>query len=379
MTSDIRKLFLTAGGVGFAVVLMFMQIGFRNALFDNTVQLAKLLRADLFVVSRARYNLPSEQRFDRVVLDQIRSVDGIAAILPVYIERSITELRVLGRPSRSIRVVGVPIEGNVFQAEAHNQQRLALRDGRSALLDRRTKRPYGFERSRLEVLRSQEVELSGRAIRMVDWVDIGTDFVHDGTLVVSDRAVVHYFPFRNGTNDPLGIVDLGLVQLETGADLQQSKRMIQERSNGEWEVLTKSEIIQREIRFWGTATPIGIIFTVGTVMGLVVGTIICYQILFTEVTDHMAEFATLKAMGYGSGYFFWLVLYQSLYLTLLGFAPGLLAAYGFYRLLAQSTGLVMLLTPYRIGLVLGLTLFMCIVSGLLAVRKLWSADPANLF
>ncbi len=114
-------------------------------------------------------------------------------------------------------------------------------------------------------------------------------------------------------------------------------------------------------------------------MGLVVGTIICYQILFTDITDHIAEFATLKAMGYGSMYFLRLVLQQSIYLTILGFVPGLMITYLLYQLLAKTTGLMMIFTPGRIGLVFLLTLGMCVVSGLLAVRKLWSADPASLF
>ncbi len=111
LTGDFRKLVLASGGVAFAVILMFMQIGFRNALFDNTVQVAKLLKADLFLVSRARYNLPSEQRFDRVVLDRAKSIEGVQDVYPIYIERSMTELRVIGHTSRSIRVVGVPGQG----------------------------------------------------------------------------------------------------------------------------------------------------------------------------------------------------------------------------------------------------------------------------
>ena len=121
------------------------------------------------------------------------------------------------------------------------------------------------------------------------------------------------------------------------------------------------------------------IFTVGTVMGWIVGTIICYQILHTEISYHLPEFATLKAMGYRNTYFMRVVLAQSLYLTLLGFLPGLLIAWGLFELLSETTGLVMLLTLPRILLVLVLTAVMCLISGLIAVRKLWAADPASLF
>jgi len=373
------KLLLASAGIGFAVFLMFMQIGFRNALFDNTVQLARLLKADFFLVSPARYNLPSEQRFDRLWLDRARAVEGVQRIVPVYIERSVTQLRVVGNKSRSIRAVAIPLESGVVEPPQWQPLLAMLSDGRSALLDRRTKPSYGFARGDVQSLRQQEVELSGKQLRIIDEVSIGTDFVHDGTLLFSDRAMAHYFPARNPGGDPLQLVDLGLVQLTQGADVGKVRRTLQSLTGNRLDVLSRHQIIAREIHFWATATPIGIIFTIGTLMGLVVGVIICYQILFTEINDHMAEFATLKAMGYRDQYFFGLILKQALYLTLFGFLPGLLATLGAFAILGESTGLVMRMTAGRMALVFGLTLLMCLISGLIALRKLLQTDPASLF
>lgn len=380
MTCEPRKLGLAAGGVGFAVLLMFMQIGFRNALFDSTVQVAQLLKADLFILSRSRNNLPNEQRFSQSTLEQARGIPGIRDIVPIYIERAATELRVIGNPSRLIRVIGVPLTGTVFVDRDMDDKRQMLTDPRSALLDRMTKTSYGFERKNLAKLREQEVELSGKQLRIADWVQIGTDFVHDGSLIVSEEAIRHFFPLRaGGRDDSLKVVDFGLIQLEPGTNIEQVRKAVRALAPDQIDVMTKKEIVRREIKFWGTATPIGIIFTVGTVMGLVVGTIICYQILYTDITDHLAEFATLKAMGYSSTYFGQLVLMQSIYLTFIGFIPGFAVTVGLYTLLSKTTGLIMLLSVQRVLFVFMLTLVMCIVSGLLAVRKLWSADPANLF
>ncbi len=380
LTCEPRKLGLAAGGVGFAVLLMFMQIGFRNALFDSTVQVAQLLKADLFILSRSRNNLPNEQRFSQSTLEQARGIPGIRDIVPIYIERAATELRVIGNPSRLIRVIGVPLTGTVFVDRDMDDKRQMLTDPRSALLDRMTKTSYGFERKNLAKLREQEVELSGKQLRIADWVQIGTDFVHDGSLIVSEEAIRHFFPLRaGGRDDSLKVVDFGLIQLEPGTNIEQVRKAVRALAPDQIDVMTKKEIVRREIKFWGTATPIGIIFTVGTVMGLVVGTIICYQILYTDITDHLAEFATLKAMGYSSTYFGQLVLMQSIYLTFIGFIPGFAVTVGLYTLLSKTTGLIMLLSVQRVLFVFMLTLVMCIVSGLLAVRKLWSADPANLF
>ncbi len=359
---------------------MFSQIGFRNGLFDSTVQIVRILDADLFIISKARYTLSSEQRFDGAYLNRARTINGVRRIQPLYIGRVGTELRVIGRPSRSIRVIGVPLEGQVFNSESMDAKREAIRKNGTALLDNRTKRMYGLERRDIERLKKQAVELSDKTINLVGFVEIGTDFVNDGTLVMSSQSFAEYFPFRDGvTSDPLASVDIGMVQLSPGANIRKVQSEIESIAPQHWEVMTKQEIIDRDIRFWGQSTPIGIIFTVGTVMGLVVGTIICYQILFTEISDHIAEFATLKAMGYPPLFFFRLIMTQSMYLTLFGFIPASTLTVLMFWGISETTGLIMILTPARIATVFVLTLLMCLTGGALAVRKLVSSDPASLF
>jgi putative ABC transport system permease protein len=114
-------------------------------------------------------------------------------------------------------------------------------------------------------------------------------------------------------------------------------------------------------------------------MGFVVGVIICYQILANDITEHMSELATLKAMGYGNGYFFGLVLKQAIYLSLLGFLPGLFCSWLLFQVNSSFTGLLMNLSWDRALFILGLTMIMCVFSGFLALRKLLAADPASLF
>ena len=378
-TSSLPKLLLASSGIGFAVVLMFMQIGFLNGLFDSTVQILRLLDADLVIMSPARYTVPSEQRFNYGLLQRARSATNVASVQPIYIDRSMSEIRVIGHVSRSIRAIGVPLEGNVFLDAEMNARCRLLTDVDFALVDRKSKEKYGFEKHDLQKLRDQEAELSGRKVELKEWVEIGTDFVYDGSLILSDRGVEHFFPFRNGTKPPLAAVDLGLVKLTKGADSVLVQAELQSILGDAIHVYTRESLIRREIGFWATNTPIGIIFTIGTVMGLFVGVIICYQILFTDIHDHLAEFATLKAMGYGPYYFLRFVMLQSFYLSVFGFLPGWLVSWLLYIWLADLTGLVMMLTVYRVLLVFCLTFLMCTISGALAVRKLWAADPATLF
>ena len=212
-----------------------------------------------------------------------------------------------------------------------------------------------------------------------DWVTIGTDFVYDGTLIVSEAGVEHFFGPRNAQGQPLAAVDLGLIRLTSEANPEKVREALEVRLGSSIEVLTKQELISREIGFWARNTPIGIIFSIGTVMGMLIGVIICYQILFTDIQDHMAEYATLKAMGYGHRYFLGFALSQAFYLCATGFFPGWLVSWLLYRFLSEWTGLVMRLEPNRIALVACLTLVMSFLSGILAVRKVWRTDPAALF
>jgi putative ABC transport system permease protein len=133
------------------------------------------------------------------------------------------------------------------------------------------------------------------------------------------------------------------------------------------------------LRFWKKSTPIGFVFGLGLALGFVVGVVVCYQILATEISDHMAELATLKAMGYSPRFFLFFVLEESLYLAVLGFIPGVIGAAICYAGLASATGLLMRLSLDRAGAVFVLTLAMCVVSGLLAIRRLHTAAPADLF
>lgn len=378
-TTSFPKLVLASSGIGFAVILMFMQIGFRNGLFDSTVQILRLLDADLIIMSPARYTVPSEQRFSYGLLQRASSVPGVKSAQPLYIDRSMSEIRVIGNVSRSIRAIGVPLDGDVFVDPVMNAKCRQLTDANSVLIDRKSKEKFGFEKYDLQKLRSQEAELSGRQVKMRDWVEIGTDFVYDGSLVLSDRGVEHFFAFRNGGKPPLAAVDLGLVKLASNADKASVQEALQATLGGAVRIYDREVLIRREIAFWATNTPIGIIFTIGTVMGLFVGVIICYQILFTDIHDHLAEFATLKAMGYGPYYFLRFVMLQSFYLSVFGFLPGWLISWLLYLWLAELTGLVMILTSLRVLLVFCLTFLMCTISGALAVRKLWAADPATLF
>ena len=384
LTSSFSKCALAATGVGFAVVLMFMQIGFRNALIDNNVQIFSLFDtqfANLAIISRARYNISTEQRFPRSLLEQASAFPEVLDACSVSVERGTASVRVEGFTPRPIRVIGVELRDPQFFLDNALFRRLSDADRRqAALVDTRSKTIYGFS-PQLELLTNQNIELNDRALSVVGQFELGTDFANDGTLLMSERLHADYFPWRSQSRNPTDVVDIGLLHVpsQSSEELDQLAARIERLAPQQLDVRRTPNFITREKDFWAKATPIGKIFLIGTIMGLVVGAIICYQIQFTDINEHMPEFATLKAMGYGTSYFWSVILCQSFYLACLGFVPGLIVAYGLYALLAESSGLVMSMTWDRILLVWVLTLVMCVVSGALAIRKLFGTDPASLF
>jgi putative ABC transport system permease protein len=196
---------------------------------------------------------------------------------------------------------------------------------------------------------------------------------------MSERNFARYFPHRAPHQDPLAEVELGLVKLKPGVNPAAARDTLAHGLPDDVLVLTKEEYVQQEMRFWQRSSPIGFIFGLGTGIGFVVGIVICYQILSTDIADHLAEFATLKAIGYHNHYLTRLVLQQALFLSLFGFLPGLAVSALLYALLAGFTGLPMEVTLGRVGFILILTVVMCIISGSIAVRKVQTADPAEVF
>jgi putative ABC transport system permease protein len=378
LVHDPRRLTVAVGGIAFAVVLMFQQRGFQNALFDSTVQIVQEFNGDIVFINAARFALTNEIRFPHQVLQVAASTPGVEWAEPVYMENLQSRLRREGQRARPIRVCGFDISKPVLRDRAGEIGPLLprLKPLGTALIDRLSKENYGFALSSNAQF-PQWGELNGKKIELVGLFESGRDFAHDGNLLMSQESFETYFPVRRPT--PLSIVDLGLVKVKSGFAVSEVADELRKQLSQEVLVLTREQFIKREIRFWASNTPIGVIFNIGVVMGFVVGVIICYQILANDIGEHLGEFATLKAMGYTNPYFVGLVIRQAIYIGILGFLPGLVFSWFLFQFNSRFTGLLMLLNSERILLVLLATLAMCIVSGILALRKLLAADPASLF
>lgn len=378
-TANWQRLFVRCSGVTFAVVLMFMQTGFRNALFDSNVRIMEeKISADVVIRTKSRFMLSSGQQMPLQHVITARSCNGVAAAQPLYIENVMSQWHREGTPKRKIRVLGFDPTHELFRGFGLSHLAADLNRVSTAASDVKSKRMFKLPRTEEERKADPFGELLGKKVELVGLFETGINFSNDGTLAMTPQNFAHYFDLR-GSGDPLSQVDYGVVSCVSGADSAVVATNLQAMLGDNVIVQTRGDFLTSERNFWGKNTPIGLIFRVGTIIGFVVGLIICYQVLATDIADHMGEFATLKAMGYPTGFFAAVVICQALVLSIVSFVPGLLIALFAFGLVNWGTGLLMFLNIPRASIVLGLTVLMCVISAVIALRKLLSADPASLF
>jgi putative ABC transport system permease protein len=374
---------------------MFMQYGFRNALLDSNGQLIERFNADLVLVSARSDNLATNESFSRRQLVRAGGVPGVRSVVPLYVEGSLAVLRDTSpemqdrRPGRTVRVIGLePNDEPLLIPELDptpgrpGSLAAALKAPGTALYDRvslpdRT-RPH--ESIFGPLASGLETELTGRRLRLIGGFNLGIDFSCEGTLIVSTETFADLLRLPYYPGDPLDQIQIGLVRTEPGASVADVQRRLRGAlGEGDVTVFTKQELLERERDFWRDKTPIGFVFGLGVAIGFLVGTVICYQILSSDVADHLSEYATLRAIGYPGRYLNLVVFQQGLLLAVGGFFPGLAVSAVMYWYLHAQTGLPLRLTVWRAGYVFLLTVAMCSVSAWIALRKAREADPAEVF
>jgi putative ABC transport system permease protein len=367
------RLAIALAGVGFAVVLVFMQLGFMDALFRSAVNVHGRLNADVVLV-HPNYNiLPRPTYFSRRRLYQALGFPGVASVTAVHFAIAHWKHPVDGS-NQDIFVLGVDPAGEALTAPGMADALRLVRYPDRAIFDEASRPEFGPVPALFREHGAVSTEVNDRRLTIQGLFRLGTSFGVDGTILTSDLNFRRLFP-----GYPPGGVGLGLVRVQPGADPRTVRDALVAGLPHDVRVLTKSEFMRAEVAYWSTKTPIGFVFAFGVVIGLVVGMIIVYQILFADIADHLAEYATLKAMGYANRYLSTVVVMEATILALLGYLPGMAIALWLFDVAHRATMLPMVIAFDRAAEVLGLTLAMCWASGLIAMRKLRTLDPADVF
>jgi len=374
LSHDKGRMLVAIAGIAFADILMFMQLGFQTALYNSNTRLHKSLDADLVLVSPQALNLTRLSTFPRRRLYQAMNVDGVESADPLYVALK-TWKNPQTHKETAILVLGFNPDRPAFNFLKENPKIAEVKLPDRVLFDREARGEYQEAIAAVDAEETVTTEIERRTITIAGLFELGASFAADGSLMTSDQNFLRLMPKQEASS-----VNLGLIDVEEGADILQVQAMLKAYlPDADVRVLTKEEFIQFEKDYWTANTAIGFVFNLGVGMGFVVGTIIVYQVLSTDVADHMAEYATFKAMGYRTVYLLGIVLEEALILSLMGFVPGLGISFGLYSLTRNATNLPIYITLARSVTVLILTIIMCAISGAIATRKLQEADPADIF
>ncbi len=367
------RLLVALAGVAFAVILVSMQLGLEDALYQSAVRIHHLLAGDVVLISPQSLHLTAMQSFSRRRLYQAAGFEGVQSVAPVYANLAPWKNPYTGIP-RLIFVLGFDPGANALSLPVVGDKLDRIRLPDFVLFDSASRPEFGPVAADLGAGKLVRAEVSSHAITVDGLFDLGTSFDIDGILITGDLNFLRMFPGR-----PPGLIDIGLITVAPGVQPETVRRTLAAALPKDVEVLTKDQYMRREIGYWAEATPIGFVLGFGAIMGLVVGGVIVYQILFTDVATHLREYATLKAMGYTNRYLFSVVLQEAVLLAGLGYVPGVAATVWMFHVTEAATRLPIAMT-LRLGLeVLALTVGMCTVAGAVALRKVRAADPAENF
>ncbi len=369
-----KKRFAAAvAGITFAVTMMLFQMGLNSALFDQVVSPHLKMNGDLVLVSKQYEYFGISQGFPRrrliqtMALPEVKSVASLnAGSLPIINPDT--------GATRDIFIIAFDPAEKPFADPAILEQQHKLKRSGAVLYDIRSREDFGpFPETFLREGRALS-EVARRQISVEGLFEMGATFAADGNILMSEATFQELWPFSKP-----GVISVGLIQLEEGSDIQRVAQTLRGYLADDVSVYTMTEFIENEQHYWAQRTPIGFVITASMAVALIVGAVIVYQILYTDVTDHLEEYATLKSIGFRDNYFIHVILQESVILSVFGFIPGTLLTAFLYYLTREIAFMPTYLTWGNALTVLVLTLVMCGTAGALATRKLRHANPADIF
>jgi len=373
------RFFVALAGIAFISVLMFMQIGFQDALYASATQVHKHLRGDLFLISSQYKSLTSTQSFPRSRLYQILGFNGTESVEPLYVQFAKLKNPINGR-KYPIYILGFDPVKSIFKLPEVDQNFQLLKIPDQVFFDRAARPEFGpiaeyFQKNQpigMEIF--SYLGTIGYKVKVSGLFTLGPSFGVDGNLIVSSSTFFNIFPEHRSNQ-----IDIGLIHLKPNVNPQTILTTLSNSLPKDVTVMTRQEFIDFEKSYWTLRTPIGFVFNLMVMMGFVVGVIVVYQILYSNISTHIVQFATLKAMGFRNKYLLNVVFQQAVILAILGYIPGFAISLGLYDIAKNATKLPIVMDLNKGLLVFISVIVMCLTSGFFSTNKLRKVDPAEIF
>jgi putative ABC transport system permease protein len=367
LTYDKRRTALALIGIFMAILLVFVELGFFYAVPRGGLLLYDNMRFDLLLTSNQYEYQAQPGAFSLSQLESVRSSPDVVEATPIYFGFAKWKSGE-GDLWPDAFMIGFDPASHIFIPDSINRQTAVLDRVDTVLVDTSTRPIFG------PLGTGRVVEIDDRKATIGGQYVLGTGFMGLGVALTSAANFARLFP-QHGS----AIVNLGAIRLKAGADPGRATGDLQKLAGAGTRIFTRQELDAHETAYWTTRTSVGIIFGSGLLISLVVGIMIVYQIVSTQVGRQLPQFATLKAIGYRDRSLAATVSAMSLLIVIAGFIPALAAALGLYSLIRQETLLPVMMTEMRLLAVFAAALGMAVISALLSVWILRRADPADVF
>ena len=371
LVADPWRLLRSSAGIAFAVLLMLVQLGFERAFFTASLNAVQPLVGDLFVMNASKYRFGTHNPFAARDFEMIRTVPGVATAAPLYADwQDFFWTSPIDDKPHLVRVFALDAAAApIFSLTGIADQQSLLKTDDAVLVDSKARRFLGMGET------IADAKIDGEPVHVAGKFAMGPDFMSDGTIVMSDKTFAKFFH----TTAAALPVEAGVVRLQPGQDVEIARALLTAALPKTLTVMTKAELVQFESDFQAKLSSAAPIFWLGTMVGFVVGTLISYQIIYTELSDRLPQYATLKGIGYENRYLIGSVLRQALLTGMAGYVPAWLLCLTVYKIVSEIALLPLEMTLPLTAISLALTLGMCLFAGIIAIRRVLAADPAEIF
>jgi putative ABC transport system permease protein len=373
LSSEKMRFVAALAGVTFGVVLMMFQLGLYWAIMDMVARPLKGLDGELVIISKNYEYFGSNSPFTRRRLLQAQALPEVADVAPLYTAFTRWRNPVDGQ-YKQLFALGIDKSDNPFLFPEVVEGIGKLSSAEDVLYDGLSSREFGpvAEMFARDGVVASEIENQRVQVRGV--FSMGKTLAASGHVLMGMDAFHRLLQHR-----PHSMINVGNVRLRPGADPLAVRIKLEDYLDDDVQVLTKEAFVHFEQVYWRDRTPVGFVTVAAMLVGMMVGGVIVYQILYTDINDHLHEYATLKAIGWQDKYFFVMIMIQSLILLAIGFVPGTIITMGLNYLARTIACIPAYATPTGTAIVFLLSMLMCMGAASLAVRRLRTADPADLF
>ncbi len=373
LVKEKKRFFAAVAGITFAVTMMMFQMGLNSALFEQVVGPHAKMKADIFVVSSQYEYLGVSKGFPLRRLVQAEGLAEVEQVVPMYVG-ALPLINTENQSTREVFIMAWDPAREAFSDPEISSQRWKLKRDGVALYDRLSRPELGPFVREVEQSGEAVTEVANRRVTIEGLFSCAPTFVADGNMLMNEATFLPLWP-----GGDRAVVSLGLIQLKPGADAEAVLTELGSFLPQDVRLYTRKGFLEYEMQYWRERTPIGFVITASMAVALIVGAVIVYQILYTDVTDHLEEYATLKSIGFRDSYFTGVILQESVILSVFGFIPGTALTAVMFYFTRQVAHMATYLDPLNCVIIFFLTLFMCLIAGALATRKLRAANPAEIF